>query len=152
MCVQSFSRCLAADLGRVESMQTTRIMNTSRTKNMWYVWKGLVPMFHKIPNSCVDLFPLNLLSHSLSVCLSLSVSLALFLSTYPINKQHMNSTKWQTLTDFVQYLGKTGKCVVAETDRGFDIQVHPRSTVLTRTTEIIDSMASFTNQLISFLL
>ena len=46
--------------------------------------------------------------------------------------QHMNSTKWQTLTDFVQYLGKTGKCVVAETDRGFDIQVgsdrrHPKA-------------------------
>ena len=32
---------------------------------------------------------------------------------------HMNATKWATLTDFVQYLGKTGKCVVDETERGW---------------------------------
>eukprot|EP00980_Cylindrotheca_fusiformis_P006455 scaffold1376_cov125-Cylindrotheca_fusiformis.AAC.21 len=34
---------------------------------------------------------------------------------------HMNATHWTTLTDFVQYLGKTGKCVVEETERGWDI-------------------------------
>ena len=28
-------------------------------------------------------------------------------------------TKWTTLTDFVQYLGKSGKCVVDETERGW---------------------------------
>ncbi len=32
---------------------------------------------------------------------------------------HMNATKWATLTDFVQYLGKMGKCVVEETERGW---------------------------------
>jgi DNA/RNA-binding protein KIN17 len=32
---------------------------------------------------------------------------------------HMNATKWTTLTDFVQYLGKTGKCIVEETERGW---------------------------------
>ncbi len=32
---------------------------------------------------------------------------------------HMNATKWNTLTDFVQYLGKSGKCVVEETERGW---------------------------------
>lgn len=32
---------------------------------------------------------------------------------------HMNSTKWATLTDFVQYLGKKGVCVVEETERGW---------------------------------
>jgi len=32
---------------------------------------------------------------------------------------HMNSTRWATLTDFVMYLGKTGKCVVDETERGW---------------------------------
>jgi DNA/RNA-binding protein KIN17 len=31
----------------------------------------------------------------------------------------MNATKWSTLTDFVQYLGKIGKCVVEETERGW---------------------------------
>jgi DNA/RNA-binding protein KIN17 len=34
---------------------------------------------------------------------------------------HMNATHWTTLTDFVQYLGKTGKCVVEETERGWDV-------------------------------
>lgn len=32
---------------------------------------------------------------------------------------HMNSTKWTTLSDFVQYLGKSAKCVVEETERGW---------------------------------
>lgn len=32
---------------------------------------------------------------------------------------HMNATVWATLTEFVQYLGKTGKCVVEETERGW---------------------------------
>ena len=32
---------------------------------------------------------------------------------------HMNSTKWAALMDFVQYLGKAGKCVVDETERGW---------------------------------
>jgi DNA/RNA-binding protein KIN17 len=27
---------------------------------------------------------------------------------------HMNSTKWATLTEFIKYLGKTGKCKVEE--------------------------------------
>ena len=32
---------------------------------------------------------------------------------------HMNATKWATLSDFCQYLGRTGKCVVEETERGW---------------------------------
>jgi DNA/RNA-binding protein KIN17 len=32
---------------------------------------------------------------------------------------HMNATHWTTLTEFVQYLGKAGRCVVEETDRGW---------------------------------
>ncbi|KAL2630938.1 hypothetical protein R1flu_015624 [Riccia fluitans] len=32
---------------------------------------------------------------------------------------HMNSTKWATLTDFVKYLGRTGKCKVDETPKGW---------------------------------
>jgi DNA/RNA-binding protein KIN17 len=32
---------------------------------------------------------------------------------------HMNATHWTTLTEFVQYLGKTGKCMVEETERGW---------------------------------
>eukprot|EP00250_Pteridium_aquilinum_P017461 c23639_g1_i1 orf=134-1447(+) len=32
---------------------------------------------------------------------------------------HMNSTEWATLTDFVKYLGRTGKCKVEETEKGW---------------------------------
>ncbi|CAN0121115.1 unnamed protein product, partial [Phaeothamnion confervicola] len=35
---------------------------------------------------------------------------------------HMNSTKWETLTNFVMYLGRVGKCVVDETEKGWYIQ------------------------------
>ena len=35
------------------------------------------------------------------------------------NHIHMNSTKWLTLTDFVQYLGRQGICVVDETEKGW---------------------------------
>ena len=34
---------------------------------------------------------------------------------------HMNATIWPTLSDFCKYLGKTGKCVVEETERGWMI-------------------------------
>ncbi|KAI8781936.1 DNA/RNA-binding protein KIN17 [Biomphalaria glabrata] len=34
---------------------------------------------------------------------------------------HMNSTQWETLTDFVKYLGKEGKCVVDYTEKGWFI-------------------------------
>ncbi|KAG6620552.1 hypothetical protein I3842_Q061100 [Carya illinoinensis] len=33
----------------------------------------------------------------------------------------MNSTEWATLTDFVKYLGRTGKCKVEETPKGWFI-------------------------------
>ncbi|EFO20074.1 KIN protein [Loa loa] len=34
---------------------------------------------------------------------------------------HMNSTKWHTLTNFVIYLGKSGKCHVDQTEKGWFI-------------------------------
>ncbi|KAK4414316.1 KIN17-like protein [Sesamum alatum] len=34
---------------------------------------------------------------------------------------HMNSTEWATLTEFVKYLGRTGKCKVEETPKGWFI-------------------------------
>ncbi|XP_074308257.1 KIN17-like protein [Silene latifolia] len=34
---------------------------------------------------------------------------------------HMNSTKWLSLTEFVKYLGRTGKCKVEETAKGWFI-------------------------------
>ncbi|KAI7833198.1 domain of Kin17 curved DNA-binding protein-domain-containing protein [Kickxella alabastrina] len=35
---------------------------------------------------------------------------------------HMNATKWDTLSDFVMYLGKGGKCRVEESERGWVIE------------------------------
>ncbi|EOD24989.1 hypothetical protein EMIHUDRAFT_45058, partial [Emiliania huxleyi CCMP1516] len=32
---------------------------------------------------------------------------------------HMNSTIWETLTDFIMYLGREGKCEVDETEKGW---------------------------------
>ncbi|KAI3679957.1 hypothetical protein L2E82_50693 [Cichorium intybus] len=34
---------------------------------------------------------------------------------------HMNSTQWATLTEFIKHLGKTGKCKVEETPKGWFI-------------------------------
>lgn len=34
---------------------------------------------------------------------------------------HMNSTRWATLTEFVKHLGRTGKCKVEETPKGWFI-------------------------------
>ena len=34
---------------------------------------------------------------------------------------HMNSTQWATLTDFVKHLGRSGKCKVDETPKGWFI-------------------------------
>jgi DNA/RNA-binding protein KIN17 len=35
---------------------------------------------------------------------------------------HMNSTAWTTLTGFCKYLGKEGKCIVDETEKGWFVQ------------------------------
>ncbi|KAL3768208.1 hypothetical protein ACHAWU_001898 [Discostella pseudostelligera] len=43
---------------------------------------------------------------------------------------HMNATKWATLTDFVQYLGKHGICVVEETERGWYVTYVERDATL----------------------
>lgn len=37
------------------------------------------------------------------------------------NHIHMNSTQWLTLTEFVKYLGREGKCKVEETEKGWFI-------------------------------
>lgn len=34
---------------------------------------------------------------------------------------HMNATQWETLTDFVKWLGKQGKCIADETEKGWFI-------------------------------
>ncbi|KAL7542636.1 hypothetical protein ACHAXR_011949 [Thalassiosira sp. AJA248-18] len=43
---------------------------------------------------------------------------------------HMNSTKWASLTDFVQYIGKKGLCLVEETERGWYVTYIERDPAL----------------------
>jgi len=39
---------------------------------------------------------------------------------------HMNSTKWETLTDFIAHLGREGKCKVDDTPKGWYIMIVQR--------------------------
>ena len=48
---------------------------------------------------------------------------------------HMNSTMWATLTDYVTYLGRTGKAVVEETERGWFITYIDRNPEAARRAE-----------------
>jgi len=43
------------------------------------------------------------------------------------NHLHMNATQWETLTDFVKWLGREGKCVVDETEKGWFVTYIDRS-------------------------
>ena len=40
---------------------------------------------------------------------------------------HMNSTQWETLTDFIKWLGKEGHCTVDETEKGWFLQYIDRN-------------------------
>jgi len=54
---------------------------------------------------------------------------------------HMNSTKWATLSDFVQYLGKKGICVVEETERGWYVTYIERDPALLARREALKKKA-----------
>jgi len=54
---------------------------------------------------------------------------------------HMNSTKWATLSDFVQYLGKKGICVVEETERGWYVTYIERDPALLARREVLQKKA-----------
>lgn len=51
---------------------------------------------------------------------------------------HMNATHWATLTEFVQYLGKTGKCVVEETERGWFVSYIERDAAILARKELME--------------
>ena len=51
---------------------------------------------------------------------------------------HMNSTQWETLTDFVKWLGKEGHCVVDETEKGWFIQYIDRDPEAIRRQEAVN--------------
>jgi DNA/RNA-binding protein KIN17 len=53
----------------------------------------------------------------------------------------MNATKWATLSDFVQYLGKTGQCVVDETERGWYISLVERDPTKLARQELLEHRA-----------
>lgn len=53
------------------------------------------------------------------------------------NHVHMNSTQWETLTDFVKWLGKEGHCVVDETEKGWFVQYVDRDPEAIRRQEAV---------------
>ncbi|XP_015928285.1 DNA/RNA-binding protein KIN17 [Parasteatoda tepidariorum] len=50
---------------------------------------------------------------------------------------HMNSTQWETLTDFVKWLGREGHCVVDETEKGWFISWIDRDPETIRRQEVL---------------
>ncbi|XP_013381345.1 DNA/RNA-binding protein KIN17 [Lingula anatina] len=52
---------------------------------------------------------------------------------------HMNSTQWETLTEFVKHLGKDGSCVVDETEKGWFVQYIDRDPETIRRQEALKS-------------
>ena len=50
---------------------------------------------------------------------------------------HMNSTQWETLTEFVKYLGKEGMCVVDYTEKGWFVQYIDRDPETIRRQEAV---------------
>lgn len=50
---------------------------------------------------------------------------------------HMNATQWETLTDFVQWVGKEGHCVVDETEKGWFIAYIDRDPETIRRQELL---------------
>lgn len=50
---------------------------------------------------------------------------------------HMNSTMWETLTDFVKWLGREGKCVVDYTEKGWFVQYIDRDPETIRRQEAV---------------
>ncbi|CAA9998657.1 unnamed protein product [Nesidiocoris tenuis] len=53
------------------------------------------------------------------------------------NHLHMNATQWETLTDFVKWLGREGKCVVDETEKGWFVTYIDRDPETIRQQEAI---------------
>uniref|UniRef100_A0A146L1N4 DNA/RNA-binding protein KIN17 n=1 Tax=Lygus hesperus TaxID=30085 RepID=A0A146L1N4_LYGHE len=53
------------------------------------------------------------------------------------NHLHMNATQWETLTEFVKWLGREGKCVVDETEKGWFVTYIDRDPETIRLQEAI---------------
>ncbi|KAK7590857.1 hypothetical protein V9T40_002470 [Parthenolecanium corni] len=51
---------------------------------------------------------------------------------------HMNATNWETLTDFVKHLGREGKCIADETEKGWFITYIDRDPEVLRKQEILE--------------
>jgi len=54
---------------------------------------------------------------------------------------HMNATKWLTLSDYVQFLGRTGVCVVDQTEKGWFVTYIDRDPETMRRQEEIQKKA-----------
>eukprot|EP00038_Savillea_parva_P013242 m.7738 g.7738 ORF g.7738 m.7738 type:complete len:406 (+) comp2473_c0_seq1:218-1435(+) len=93
----------------------------------------------KIVDSFSEEFEKSFLAQLKRTKNTLRVSANVFYNEYIADKEHlhMNSTRWSTLTDFVKYLGREGKCIVDETPKGWFLQFIDRDpAVLARQKEL----------------
>lgn len=56
---------------------------------------------------------------------------------------HMNATQWETLTDFVKWLGREGYCVVDETEKGWYVAYVDRDPETIRRQEMLKKKEKF---------
>ena len=61
---------------------------------------------------------------------------------------HMNATMWTTLSGFVQYLGRTGKAIIDQTEKGWFIQYVERDPTMIASKQMLErrEAASFDAQ------
>lgn len=75
----------------------------------------------RLLNSFSDEFECQFLEHLKRSHQSTRIAATVVWNEYIANRHHihMNSTRWVTLTEFVKHLGRTGKCKVDETPKGW---------------------------------
>lgn len=76
---------------------------------------------HRIVDGYSDEFETEFLEHMKRSHRFSRVAATVVYNEYIADRHHihMNSTQWATLTEFVKYLGKEGKCKVEETPKGW---------------------------------
>ncbi|KAF9605294.1 hypothetical protein IFM89_015910 [Coptis chinensis] len=76
---------------------------------------------HRIVDGYTEEFEESFLDHMKRSHRFSRVAATVIYNEYIANRHHvhMNSTQWATLTEFVKYLGKEGKCKVEETPKGW---------------------------------
>lgn len=76
---------------------------------------------HRIVDGYSEEFETTFLEHMKQSHRFSRIAATVVYNEYIANRHHvhMNSTQWATLTEFVKYLGRTGKCKIEDTPKGW---------------------------------